>query len=224
MFAGTRLLGKEFDLHRDGPRLLPLLCPEPPSNPFRQETGSQLRSDACALEAAAVGLLKLVDQSPRETIAFTAEMVSLASDTKRTILHFGASLGFEQFLQELMARGADPDQRDNTGCTALHFAALFGHIGCTHLLLHEGADADIVNAEGDTALNIALKSNRHAIVELLKAYMAVEADVADSSGEREDGDLEAHMPHEKVALELDNSCAANSISRSGADTAEITLR
>jgi len=223
MFAGTRL-GNEFDLHKDGPRLLPILCPEPSLNLSREETRPQSRLGACTfdLEAAAMALLKFVDRSPQEHFASIAEVDSFASDSGRTVFHFGAALGFERFLQELVARGVDIDQPDNTGCTALHFAALFGHNNCTRLLLLEGADADIVNAEGDTALDIALESNHRAIVELLEAHMSVEVDVSDSSDKQWDDKIGHHILH-KSPPESDDPHAAKSAPRSDDNVADNTL-
>jgi len=224
MFAGMRLLGNEFDLHKDGPRLLPILCPEPSLNPSREETRPQSRPGACSfnLEVAAMALLKFIDRSSRERFVSIAEVDSFASDTGRTVLHFGAALGFERFLQELVARGVDIDQPDNTGCTALHFAALFGHNNCTRLLLLEGADADIVNAEGDTALDIALESNHRAIVELLEAHMPVEADVSDSSDKQGDDKVGHHILR-KSPPKSDDPHAAKSVPGSDANVAENTL-
>ena len=79
------------------------------------------------LEAAAVEMLKLLDQSPRQNFISTAEAVLLASSAEQTALHLSASLGFERLSKELVVRGVYPDQDDINGYTALHFAVLYGH-------------------------------------------------------------------------------------------------
>jgi hypothetical protein len=206
MAAGTGLKGSEFDIYKDGPRLLRIIYPEPsrepsPSSSRGETRGPQPRSEEFVfdLEATAIALLRLVDESPR--VASMAAVVSLASDTGKTVLHFGASLGFERFVQELMAYGVDPDQPDTTGYTALHFAALFGQIGCARSLLLAGADTDVVNGEGDTALHIALRSDHGAIAKLLESYMP---GAANSNDEQEGDELEHHISHEKLEIGFDD--------------------
>jgi len=213
MAAGTSLKGSEFDIYKDGPRLLGIIYSEPSPSSSRGETrGPQSRSEEFIfdLEATAIALLKLVDESPR--VASMAAVVSLASDIGQTVLHFGASLGFERFLQELMAYGVNPDQPDATGWTALHFAALFGHIGCTRSLLLAGADTNVVNGEGDTALHIALRSDHGAVAKLLESHMS---GVTNSNDEQEGDKIEHHISHKKLELGFDDSRVARSIPTHG---------
>jgi hypothetical protein len=199
MAAGKGFVGKDFDILKDGGRLLSMLGRETsPISHERQASQSHLAGGAFDLEAAAIALLKLIDQIPQEDFMFTDKVVSLASGTGRTVLHFSASLGFERFLQVLLMCGVDPDYPDNIGYTALHFAALYGHIGCTRLLLREGADASAINAEGCTALELGMDSNHRTVVEFLKTHMAIEADVDDFGGEQ--GDKDDHVSHARILV------------------------
>jgi ankyrin repeat protein len=57
-------------------------------------------------------------------------------------LHGATYLNRPEVLRFLLARGADPNSRDNAGLTALHLAAGNGWIACARVLLEGGADAN----------------------------------------------------------------------------------
>lgn len=120
------------------------------------------------LETVAVEVLHLLDQSPRPTSSFRVAV--LTANSEQTLLHLGASLGFERLSKKLLACGTDPNQRNACGFTALHFAALCGHIGCARLLVYDGADVDIMDVWGRTAQDVALESNHDHVAEFLKAH------------------------------------------------------
>lgn len=81
---------------------------------------------------------------------------NLASEaTKKTMLHLACSLGLRRFTAGLLARGANPDSRDNGGYTPLHMAALNGHAEIVRLLVAHGADHTLRTLSGFTAADVA---------------------------------------------------------------------
>lgn len=58
-------------------------------------------------------------------------------------------------VRALLARGANPNARDEDGRTPLHQAVLAGNVGLVGLLVEHGADLDARDARGFTALHFA---------------------------------------------------------------------
>jgi hypothetical protein len=169
--AGWVLLGQDADIATIGNHLFQAFQRFPSLvNWLNREAATRPSSQVADidLEAAAVDMLKLLDQSPLQDFLSIAEAVLLASSAGQTALHLSASLGYERLSKELMARGVDPDQRDVNGYSALHFAAFYGQADCARVLVRGGADAYIFNEEGLTALEISRNSNRHSVVEFLE--------------------------------------------------------
>jgi hypothetical protein len=147
------------------------------------------------LEAAAIELLTLLDQSSRHCSVCMAEAVVLASDTGRTLLHLSASLGFEHLLKVLLEQGVDSNLRDANGFTALHFAALYGHADCVRLLVHQGADFTATDASGRAATQVAREAAHYDAAEFSEAREIVEA--TDDCGPSAH-DLAAHSDHDSI--------------------------
>ncbi|ESA43634.1 uncharacterized protein NCU01722 [Neurospora crassa OR74A] len=81
---------------------------------------------------------------------------NLASEaTGKTMLHLACSLGLRRFTAGLLARGANPDSRDNGGYTPLHMASLNGHAEIVRLLVAHGADHTLRTLSGFTAADVA---------------------------------------------------------------------
>jgi hypothetical protein len=70
-------------------------------------------------------------------------------------IHDAARFGDLKGLGQLLAEGANPDQRDEGGMTPLHYAASAGHSEVGKLLLENGAILDFRDAEGATPLYFA---------------------------------------------------------------------
>jgi len=62
-----------------------------------------------------------------------------------------------EYLQFLLANGANPDLQDTNGNTALHEAVLSGRTNNVKVLLENKANPDIQNNAGDTPLDIAIR-------------------------------------------------------------------
>jgi ankyrin repeat protein len=82
--------------------------------------------------------------------------------------------GYDDEIEFLLARGADPNTRPSKfRTTALMVAAYQGHESTVRLLLSKGADAN-VTIDGDTALSLAKDKGNTEIVDLLKQVGALD--------------------------------------------------
>ncbi|CAK7271472.1 SPT3 Dosage dependent suppressor of Ty-induced promoter mutations-like protein [Sporothrix epigloea] len=71
-----------------------------------------------------------------------------------SMLHLACVLGMHRFVAGLLARGADPDIRDNGGYTPLHLAALNNQPEIVRRLIHSGADPTMRTLSGLTASEV----------------------------------------------------------------------
>ncbi|KAJ7175211.1 ankyrin repeat-containing domain protein [Mycena crocata] len=72
-----------------------------------------------------------------------------------------------ELIRLLLAYGADPNIREETGETALHIAASHSDMAIVDLLLANGADPDIEGGEYQTALQAAAHSGSQEVVKAL---------------------------------------------------------
>ncbi|EPE08798.1 ankyrin repeat protein [Ophiostoma piceae UAMH 11346] len=75
--------------------------------------------------------------------------------TGHSMLHLACVLGMHRFVAGLLARGANPDVRDNGGYTPLHLAALNNQPEIVRRLIHAGADPTMRTLSGLTASEVA---------------------------------------------------------------------
>ncbi len=69
-------------------------------------------------------------------------------------------------IDDLVARGADPDARDAGGCTPLHYAAYNNPVGEVAAALFEaGADPEACDGYGQKPLNYAVNAANAAFIE-----------------------------------------------------------
>lgn len=96
------------------------------------------------LEAALLCCLEAVDldDSPYQARLNTRGM------NGQSMLHLSASLGHYRLAAGLLARGANPDLRDNNGMTAMHMACLRGHEQIVRKLRSVGGDPNIRSLNG----------------------------------------------------------------------------
>ena len=95
--------------------------------------GSNQRHNASSFTAAANGnidleaaLLKCLDIVDLDDSPYQARL-NTRSTNGQSMLHLSASLGLYRLTAGLLARGANPDLRDNNGMTPMHMACLRGH-------------------------------------------------------------------------------------------------
>ena len=92
-------------------------------------------------------------------------------------------------IDDLVARGADPDARDAGGCTPLHYAAWNNPIGEVAAALFEaGADPEACDGHGQKPLDYAITATNTAFIE---AALDAGADPAGSGDAFEEAQDEA---------------------------------
>lgn len=96
------------------------------------------------LEAALLSCLDVVDldDSPYQARLNTRGI------NGQSMLHLSASLGHYRLAAGLLARGANPDLRDNNGMTPMHMACLRGHEQIVRKLRSAGGDPNIRSLNG----------------------------------------------------------------------------
>jgi ankyrin repeat protein len=70
-------------------------------------------------------------------------------------------------VRDLLARGANPDVRDDDQRTPLHQAVLGNSVGLVGLLLEAGASIDAKDSHGYTPLHFAVEEHAREIVRIL---------------------------------------------------------
>ena len=121
-----------------------------------------------AFAAAALGLTPIANTHLRANPAVLHE----AGPWRRTLLHWAASGGHVELVEELLARGAYLDAVDAWGCTPLHLAAELGRLDCVRALLTHGARTDARLRNGKTPLHMAAQSGNFGVVEELVRHDA----------------------------------------------------
>jgi ankyrin repeat protein len=91
-----------------------------------------------------------------------------------------------EWVELLLANGADPNERDEEGNTALSAALLRGDERLARLLIAHGCDVNACNPGGTTALHLAAAGGRGELISLLLAKGA------DVNAQDVDGDTPLH--------------------------------
>lgn len=99
-------------------------------------------------------LLKVLDLIDLDDSAHRMRL-DLTRSTGHTMLHLACSLGYHRFVAALLARGANPDARDNGGFTPLHMAAFYNHPDIARRLMLAGADPTMRSLSSLTAVDMA---------------------------------------------------------------------
>ena len=93
----------------------------------------------------------------------------MGSDTLSSALHSAAERGDEQQVREMLAGGAQVDERNAAQESALHRACMCGHQAVAAVLLEVGADAEARDADGMQPLHLAAMGGQDSVVALLLA-------------------------------------------------------
>lgn len=110
------------------------------------------RADHLNLEAAMLSCLDIVDldDSPYQARLNTRGL------NGQSMLHLSASLGHYRLAAGLLARGANPDLRDNNGMTPMHMACLRGHAQIIRKLRSAGGDPNLRSLNGYIPADMAI--------------------------------------------------------------------
>ena len=103
------------------------------------------------LETKMLGCLNLVDldDSPHPVC------INAQGPGGQSMLHISASLGYYRLAAGLLARGANPDLRDNNGMSPMHIASLRGHLQIIRKLRSAGGDPTLRSLNGFTPADMA---------------------------------------------------------------------
>ncbi|KAL8970115.1 MAG: hypothetical protein Q9183_001672 [Haloplaca sp. 2 TL-2023] len=91
------------------------------------------------LEPCLLSILDLIDQAESNIPPY----YDGCNANGQTMLHLSASLGFDKLAAGLLARGANPDLRDQNGMTAMHMACLHWHFKVLRKLVYARGDPTI---------------------------------------------------------------------------------
>jgi cytohesin len=87
-----------------------------------------------------------------------------------TALHISARFGYKDYVEFLLANGADVRAIESDGWTPLHHAALGGNKEIVEMLLAKGADANARDKDGKTPFIVARDEGYPDIAELIKKH------------------------------------------------------
>jgi serine/threonine protein kinase len=105
---------------------------------------------------------------------FRREALFSKNTMGQTSLMGAAKLGQVSLVRNLLARGAEVNEKDEEGRTALGFAAANGHIAVVRLLLDHGTEVNDKDNQGRTPLTVAEARGHANVVELLRQFGARE--------------------------------------------------
>ena len=103
--------------------------------------------------------------------------VAARNELKVQPLHAAVAARNREAAEALLARGADPNARQQVGYTPLMGAAAGGRDDIVDLLLSRGADATLVNDDGKTASAVAREHGHVTLAERLSATPVIGASV-----------------------------------------------
>lgn len=99
----------------------------------------------------------------------------MGDDINKTTIVKGSVLHFcphHRMIRELLALGADLENRDHQGYTPLHAAAAAGRPRCVRELLQCGSNVHATDKHGRTALHIAAMTGNVRVVQTLTLHFA----------------------------------------------------
>ena len=87
-----------------------------------------------------------------------------------TPLHLAARHNAKEVAEQLIAKGADVNAKDNTGRTPLHDAAWFNAIEVAEPLIAKGADVNAKDEDDKTPLGVAKTIEHEDMAALLRIH------------------------------------------------------
>ena len=86
----------------------------------------------------------------------------------QTVLGLAVSRGHHEISRDLLARGANSQEKDRNANNLLNLAANNGDLPIIEMLLQAGVSKEAVNRDGHTPLMLALKKNHSETIPLLR--------------------------------------------------------
>lgn len=123
-----------------------------------------------AVAVAADELADLIQAGKRDAalaLVRDGSNVNAAQGDGTTPLHWAVYRIDEELVDELIARGAQPDVVNKYGSSPLAEAVKIGHAGLVEKLLGAGADVESTNLDGQTALMLAARAGALDVAALL---------------------------------------------------------
>ena len=121
------------------------------SSPHHSKKNNNAILRGMDLETAMLSCLNLVDLDDSPYMA----NINAQGPGGQSMLHLSASLGYYRLAAGLLARGANPDLRDNNGMSPMHMASLRGHPQIIRKLRSSGGDPTLRSLNGYTAADMA---------------------------------------------------------------------
>ncbi|KAJ4953448.1 hypothetical protein NE237_030280 [Protea cynaroides] len=112
-------------------------------------------------------LKELKDTEMQGVLTETENMLARGRMDLPLSLSFAASRGDDLLLHQLLKRGLDPNESNDSGRSALHVAASKGYENCVLLLLDYGADSNSRDLEGNVPLWEAIRERHEPVIKLL---------------------------------------------------------
>ncbi|KAL8915389.1 MAG: hypothetical protein Q9171_000259 [Xanthocarpia ochracea] len=126
----------------------------------------QFSLDAIDSELSILGLIDLIDQAD----TFVAPLYNLCQSNGQTMLHLSASLGYHRLVAGLLARGANPDVRDQNGMSAMHMACFRGRTNVVRKLLSAGGDPTIRSLLGLAPIDMATTHEVYQVISSIERH------------------------------------------------------
>ncbi|KAH9290496.1 hypothetical protein KI387_034613, partial [Taxus chinensis] len=108
------------------------------------------------------------DPDFREISRETEQLLAKGRMDMPVSLCFAASRGDFLLMKQLLKRGMDPNESDNSSRTPLHIATANGYKDCVSLLLESGAEVNSKDEEGSVPLWEAILGRHESIAKLLR--------------------------------------------------------
>lgn len=99
--------------------------------------------------------------------------VNNVSNDGQPLLVTAAQTGLEDFVDELLRAGADPDSKHlKSSFSALHAAAASGSVDCVRSILETGANVDVLDEKNTHAAHLAADKGHYDVIRVLASYGA----------------------------------------------------
>lgn len=99
--------------------------------------------------------------------------VNNVNNDGQPLLATAAETGLEEFVDQLLHAGADPDSKNlKSSFSSLHAAAESGSVECVRSILEAGANVDVVDQKNIHAAHLAATKGHYEVIRVLASYGA----------------------------------------------------